>query len=57
LFDALGIFPNRYDVMADAIGGERLADFMAQVRNTMLNAVATLPPHHAYLAQLSKAIT
>jgi tryptophan 7-halogenase len=55
LFDALGLKPNRYDAMADAIEPARIADYLQQVRTAMLKAIATLPPYDEYLKQHIKA--
>jgi tryptophan 7-halogenase len=52
LFDALGVRPRNYDVMADAIKPAHIADYMQQVRTAMLKAVATVAPHSEYLDHL-----
>jgi tryptophan 7-halogenase len=54
LFDALAVRPKSYDVMADAIGPARITDYLQQVRNAMLKAVATVPSHSEYLKQHMK---
>jgi tryptophan 7-halogenase len=55
LFDALGVRPNHYDAMADAIDRDDIANYLQQVRNAMLKAVATVPTHGEYLKQHIKA--
>jgi tryptophan 7-halogenase len=54
LFDALGVRPNRYDAMADAIDRDTITNYLQQVRNAMLKAVATVPSHSEYLKQRMK---
>jgi tryptophan 7-halogenase len=56
LFDALGVRPQYYDAMADAVDRARIDQYLQQIRQAMLKAVATLPPHDAYLTQLMKAL-
>ena len=51
LFDALGVKPDCYDFMADAITPMRVTNHLKQVRIAMLKAVATVPPHGEYLEQ------
>jgi tryptophan 7-halogenase len=49
LFDAMNLQPRSYDAMADAIDPVRIAEHLAQVRDVMLKAVASLPTHADYL--------
>jgi tryptophan 7-halogenase len=55
LFDALGVRPQYYDAMADAINRAHIDQYLQQIRQAMLKAVATVPPHDVYLAQHMKA--
>ena len=49
-FDALGIRPKRYDVMADSIPLDQIAAHLERIRSIMLNTLAILPSHGEYLA-------
>ena len=49
LFDALGIMPRRYDVVANGIAGDAIAAHVERVRSVMLKAVSSLPPQQSYL--------
>jgi tryptophan 7-halogenase len=55
LFDALGVRPQCYDAMADAINRAHIDQYLQQIRQAMLKAVATVPAHEVYLAQHMKA--
>jgi tryptophan 7-halogenase len=50
-FDALGIRPHRYDVMADGVPVEQIEAHLERVRAIMLKTLATLPTHGDYLIQ------
>jgi tryptophan 7-halogenase len=48
-FDALGIRPQRYDVMADGIPLDEIEAHLERIRAIMLKTLATLPTHAEYL--------
>jgi tryptophan 7-halogenase len=52
LFDALGVFPARYDALADAVPIAEIQAHFARLRAVMLKAVATVPPHAETLTRL-----
>jgi tryptophan 7-halogenase len=50
-FEALGIRPQRYDVMADGIPLNDITAHLDRIRSIMLNTLAILPSHAEYLAK------
>ena len=54
LFEAFGIRPRRHDALANGIGMDAIAAHFARVRDVMLKAVATMPPHADYLRSLTR---
>jgi tryptophan halogenase len=52
LFDAQGIYPKQYDVVARGLPLQLINDHLAAIRQTLLAAVVTLPPYSMYLNQL-----
>ncbi len=51
LFDAMGVRPARHDVLADALPQGEVHAHFARLRDVMLKAVATVPPHAESLAR------
>jgi tryptophan halogenase len=54
LFDALGIRPARYDVMADAMPKAEVSRHLQKIRALMLQAVGKAQPHGEFLRELAK---
>lgn len=54
MFDATGLRPRNYDVMAKGLAKDRIQAHLAQVRDVMLKAAATLPLQHDYLNSLKR---
>jgi tryptophan 7-halogenase len=53
LFDEFGVRPRCYSPLADGVPPEQLAAHAAKARALMLDAVARMPAHGAYLATLA----
>jgi tryptophan 7-halogenase len=49
LFDAMGVQPKRYDVMADALPVAQISAHLARVREAMLRELGRIPTHADYL--------
>ncbi len=53
-FDALGIWPRRYQALAHALPVASIDAHFGRIRDVMLKAVAAMPPHAATLAQIAR---
>jgi tryptophan 7-halogenase len=54
LFDAMGVRPQAYDVMADGIDSARISSHLTQIRAVMLKAVASMPLYAEYLSRIAR---
>jgi tryptophan 7-halogenase len=50
LYEALSVFPRRYDAMANGIDAGQMVEHLKQIRGVMLSAVGACPPLRDYLA-------
>ena len=55
IYDALGVQPRSYDALANGLPPDRIGSHLAQVRNVMLKAVASLPMQQDYLNSIRAA--
>jgi tryptophan 7-halogenase len=53
-FEALGMIPRRYDTLANGIRDEDIAAHLTRLRDVMIKAVATVPPHSTYLSHINR---
>jgi tryptophan 7-halogenase len=51
LFDALGVRPHRCDALVNGIAGDAIDAHFTRLRDVMLKAVASVPPHSDYIRQ------
>jgi len=51
LFDAGGVHPEQYDVVARSLPMELVTEHLTAIRQTLLEAVSTLPSYHSYLSK------
>lgn len=52
IFDGQGIRPRRYDPLADGIPADQLERHLARLREIMIGAAKSMPPHGEYLRRL-----
>lgn len=56
LFDELGVRPERYDALSDAVPIDRLQQQFARIRDLMIAAIRPLPTHGAYLSSIRQSV-